>query len=204
MTNTNVVVFVQSLSRVRLSVTPWAVACQASLSFTISLILLRLISPKSVLPSNHLILCRPRHEPLRKNREGLTWWPSDKDSTLPVQGVQVRSPGGIKNPHALSPGTCVLDCVQLFLTLSAGPSVHGILQARTLEWAAISSSGNLPIPGLKPASPAFAGDPLPLRHRESPQAVWSTKKNRHFPLHRGTMAPTWQTAGKADWHRVAG
>ena len=38
---------------------PWTAACQASLSFTISLSLLKLMSIESVMPSNHLILCRP-------------------------------------------------------------------------------------------------------------------------------------------------
>ena len=50
-------VVVQSLSRVRLFVTPWTAACQASLSFTISQTLLRFISIESVMPSNHLIFC---------------------------------------------------------------------------------------------------------------------------------------------------
>ena len=50
---------VQSLSRVRLFVTPWTVACQASLSITNSQSLLKLMSIESVMPSNHLILCRP-------------------------------------------------------------------------------------------------------------------------------------------------
>ena len=50
---------VQSLSRVWLSVTPRTVAHQASLSFTISQSLLKLISVESVMPSNHLVLCRP-------------------------------------------------------------------------------------------------------------------------------------------------
>ena len=49
----------QLLSRVRLSVTPWTAARQASLSFTISRSLLKLMSIESVMPSNHLILCRP-------------------------------------------------------------------------------------------------------------------------------------------------
>ena len=53
------VVVVQSLSRVRLFATPWAAARQASLSFTISLSLLKLMSIESVMPSNHLILCCP-------------------------------------------------------------------------------------------------------------------------------------------------
>ena len=50
---------VQSLSRVQLFVTPWTAACQASLSITNSWGLLRLMFIKSVIPSNHLILCRP-------------------------------------------------------------------------------------------------------------------------------------------------
>ena len=49
----------KSLSCVRLFVTPWPAACQASLSITNSWSLLRLMSIKSVMPSNHLILCRP-------------------------------------------------------------------------------------------------------------------------------------------------
>jgi len=41
--------------------TPWTAAHQSSLSFTISQSLLRLMSTKSVMPSNHLILCHPLH-----------------------------------------------------------------------------------------------------------------------------------------------
>ena len=48
-----------SLSHVQLFVTLWSAACQASLSFTISLSLPKLMSIKLVMPSNHLILCRP-------------------------------------------------------------------------------------------------------------------------------------------------
>ena len=40
-------------------VTPWTAACQASMSFTISQSLLKLMSIESEMPSNHLILCRP-------------------------------------------------------------------------------------------------------------------------------------------------
>ena len=50
---------VQSLSRVRLFVTPWITARQASLSITNSRNSLRLMSIESVMPSSHLILCRP-------------------------------------------------------------------------------------------------------------------------------------------------
>ena len=50
---------VQLLSSVRLFVTPWTTACQASLSITNSQSLPRLVSIESVMPSNHLIRCRP-------------------------------------------------------------------------------------------------------------------------------------------------
>ena len=66
---------VQSLSRVRLFVTPCTAARQASLSITNSWSLLRLMSIESVMPSNHLILCHrlllltsifPQHQGLFK------------------------------------------------------------------------------------------------------------------------------------------
>ena len=50
---------IQSLSRVRLSAAPWNAAGQASLCITNSWSLLKLKSIESVMPSNHLILCRP-------------------------------------------------------------------------------------------------------------------------------------------------
>ena len=53
------VVFVQLLTRVRLFATPWTVACQASLSFTISRSLLKLMSIEWVMPSNDLVLSSP-------------------------------------------------------------------------------------------------------------------------------------------------
>ena len=50
---------VQSLSRVRLFVTSWITARQASLSLTISRSSRKLMSIESVMPSNHLMPCRP-------------------------------------------------------------------------------------------------------------------------------------------------
>ena len=50
---------VQSLSCVWLFATPWTTACQASLFITNSQSLSKLMSIKSMMPSNHLILCRP-------------------------------------------------------------------------------------------------------------------------------------------------
>ena len=51
---------VQSLSRVHLFATPWTTACQASLSITNTGSPLKPMSIKSVMPFNHLILCRLR------------------------------------------------------------------------------------------------------------------------------------------------
>ena len=52
-------VFSVQFSYVRLFVTPWTTACQASLTVTNSRNLLKLMSIKLVMPSNHLILCHP-------------------------------------------------------------------------------------------------------------------------------------------------
>ena len=52
-------VVLQLLCHVWLFVTPWTAARQISLPFTISQSLLKLMSIESVMPSNHLILCRP-------------------------------------------------------------------------------------------------------------------------------------------------
>ena len=54
-----VYVVTQSLSRVRLFVTPWTAACQASLSFAIFQSLLKVLSIESVMRSNHVVLCHP-------------------------------------------------------------------------------------------------------------------------------------------------
>ena len=54
-----------------------------------------------------------------------------------------------------------------------GSSVHGILQARILEWVAISFSGDLPNPGIEPTflqSPALAGRFF------APVATWEAPK----------------------------
>ena len=55
----HLVVVLQSLSRVRLFAAPWTAALQASLSFSTSQSLFKLMSIESVMPSNHLIFCHP-------------------------------------------------------------------------------------------------------------------------------------------------
>ena len=52
-------VVIQSLSWIQIFGTPWTAARQASLSFTISWSLLKLMCVTLVIPSNHLILCHP-------------------------------------------------------------------------------------------------------------------------------------------------
>ena len=69
-----ITVVVQSLSYVWLFATPWTAAGQASLSFSVSQRLLRLMSLESVMPSNHLILgCLLLLLPYGNLTVGLTW-----------------------------------------------------------------------------------------------------------------------------------
>ena len=49
-----------------------------------------------------------------------------------------------------------------------GPSVNGILQARILEWVAVSFFSNLPDPGIEPGSSALQADSLPSEPRGKP------------------------------------
>ena len=61
-----------------------------------------------------------------------------------------------------------MDCSPL-----GSSSVNGILQARILEWAVISSPGDLPDSGIKPRSPALQAYSLPSEPSEKPQEYWS-------------------------------
>ena len=53
-----------------------------------------------------------------------------------------------------------------------GSSVHGILQARTLDWVAISFSRDLPTPGTEPRSPALKETIYHLSPREALSGGW--------------------------------
>ena len=57
-----------------------------------------------------------------------------------------------------------------------GSSVHGILQARILEWVAISFFGDLPNPGINSESPALQSDSLPLSQRGSERFSFLAKQ----------------------------
>ena len=71
-----VVIVVQSFSHVQLFATPWTAASQTSLSFTISMSLLKLMSIESAMLSNHFILCHPLlllPSSLSKNQSLFQW-----------------------------------------------------------------------------------------------------------------------------------
>ena len=60
-------------------------------------------------------------------------------------------------------GEVAQSCPTLFDRVDCslpGFSVHGILQARMLEWVTISFSRDLPDPGIKPGSPALEADTI--------------------------------------------
>ena len=51
------------------------------------------------------------------------------------------------------------------------PLTMGVLQARTLEWVVMPSSGDLPNPGIEARSPSLQVDSLPLSHQGSPRML---------------------------------
>ena len=63
--------------------------------------------------------------------------------------------------HTFSIGVNFLDKSYRPQSTGKNSSVHGILQARILEWAAIFFSRDLPNPGIEPGSPALQADSLP-------------------------------------------
>ena len=86
------VVVVQSLSCVWLFVTPWTAAYQASLSFTVSQSLLKLLSIESMMPSNDLILCHPPSPPALNlsQHHGLFQWVNSLCLTAKVLKLQLQ------------------------------------------------------------------------------------------------------------------
>ena len=83
---------VQPLSCVRLFVTPWITARQASLSITNSRSSLRLTSIESVMPSNHLILCHPLLLPpsIFSRNQGLFQWVNSSHEVAKVLEFQLQ------------------------------------------------------------------------------------------------------------------
>ena len=68
-----------------------------------------------------------------------------------------------------------------------GSSVYGIFQAKILEWVAISSSGDLPDPGIGPgslASPALAGGFFTVEPPGKPMDQYQNQANDIGMIHR--------------------
>ena len=75
------------------SVIPWTAAHQASLSFTLSQSFLKLVSIVSVMPSNHLILCRPPSLALDLSQhQGIFEWVSFSHQVAQSIGASASSP----------------------------------------------------------------------------------------------------------------
>ena len=79
----------------------------------------------------------------------------------------------------------MLNCLTLCDPMDYSPpgsSVHGILQARIMEWAAIPFSGDLPDPGIKPRSPTLQADALTSEPPGKPNGCesWTIKKAKHW------------------------
>ena len=90
---------------------------------------------------------------------------------------------------------CVCKSLQSCLTLCypmdcspPGFSVHGILQARILEWVAISFSRGSSYLGMEPGSPALQADSLPFELQESLYSI--PIATTHFKELELTMSQT--------------
>ena len=135
---------VQSLSRVRLSATPWTTTHQASLSITNSWSLLKLMSIKLVMPSNHFILCHP-----------LLLLPSIFPSIRVFSNESYGGGGGLvakSCPTLVAPWTVARQA----------PLSMGFSRKEYWSGLPLPSPGDLPNPGIEPGSPAVQADSLPL------------------------------------------
>ena len=103
----------------------------------------------------------------------LEWVPFPSPGDLPNPGIEPRSPTlqvdslPSEPPRKPTVRLCCVLCLvtQLCPTLCdpmdcspPGSLVHGILQARILEWLPLPSPGDLPEPGIEPRSPKLAGN----------------------------------------------
>ena len=191
-------VVVQSLSHVWLFVTPGTIARLASLTFTISWSLLKLMSIEPVMPSNHLIVCCPLLVQLSvfpslrvfssESALDIRWpkyWsfsisPSNEHSGLisfRIDWFDLFSIQGILKSllqHQRFEKWKLLSCVQLFVT----PWMYNPWNSpsqNTGVGSLFSSLGDLP--GIKPMSPTLQEDSLQLSHKGSSPEVW---KNQFF------------------------
>ena len=133
-------------------VTPWTAACLASLSFTISWSLFKLMSIESVMPSNYRILCnlllllplifytiKIFSDELVPCTRWAKYWSFNFNSNLFNEYSDLNFFVFAAAAAAASLHSCPTLCDPIDGSLPGFP-VPGILQARTLQWVAISFS----------------------------------------------------------------
>ena len=84
-----------------------------------------------------------------------------------------------------------------------GSSVHGILQARILEWVAISSPGDLPDPGIKPMSfmsPELASGFFTTSANWESNSRLETANSKKACMKVGPLAEVWELVFEAHFH----
>ena len=92
-------------------------------------------------------------------------------------------------------------CNSMHCNLSES-AVHGISQARTLEWAANSFSRDLPEPGIKPASPALAGGFFTTKLPGKPTMEYYTTIKRIKLCHLQQHEWTWSEVSQTETNTV--
>ena len=92
-------------------------------------------------------------------------------------------------------------CNSMHCNLSES-AVHGISQARTLEWAANSFSRDLPEPGIKPASPALAGGFFTTELPGKPTMEYYTTIKRIKLCHLQQHEWTWSEVSQTETNTV--
>ena len=148
---------VQLLSHFQLFATPWIAALQASLSITNSQSLLKLMSFELVMPSSHLILCRPllllspkTGRAIQKANwfflcSEINFFPSDLVSCCSIAK------------------SCLTFCDPMDCS-TPGSSVHGLLQAKILECCHFLLQGIFTTQGSNPCLLHWQASSLPLSH----------------------------------------
>ena len=86
---------------------------------------------------------------------------------LPRSSWPGTGPVSVRAVFVLIAQSCATLCDRMDCSLP-GSSVHGILQARILEWVAFPSPGDLSNPGIGPESPALPADSLPSEPPRKP------------------------------------
>ena len=135
---------VQSLSCVWLLVTPWTTARQASLSIIYSRSLLKLMSIESVIPSSHLILCRPLLTPALNpfQHQGLFKWVNSSHQVTKVLEFQLQHQSFSEHPGLISFRMEWLDLLAVQGSLKSLLQEHS-LKASILQQSALRSNSHI-------------------------------------------------------------